>query len=352
MEALRKKKYVLVVLIFIIVIAMVAIIYSTFADKTTSKDIMAMIVGDNEDAVISVGIWEDGFETEYLYTRDGRQDFVTYKYQIGSVTKTFTGALLAKEVYDGRISIDDSVGKYLKLNQGSYDPTFEQLVTHRSGLSTLWDDILANSTDIFKENFSREDMVKLLENSKVQAAEYSFDYSNFGTGLVGTTTANEIEPESSYQKIMNRFLKEQLKLSDTYVGGDGDFKDNYQWTANDEMMSAGAIVSTVPDLIEYGKHYITDSGEDAYLDLCTTSLANVDENYDIGYFWLIDRNTGVVWHNGELAYENEDGVEVGYQAFLGIDKKKKKVVVVLYNGVSYYDENALTDILGMLLMKE
>jgi len=338
--------------IIIVVIGLAVFSLSLFFNKTTSGEVLDMIVADNENAVISVGLWEDGAEKKYIYTKDGMQDFATHKYQVGSVTKTFTGAMLAKEVYDGRISIDDFVSKCLDFEPGSYDPTFRQLVTHRSGLSTLWDDMLAKSDNIFEENFSRQDMIRLLANARVEEGEHSFDYSNFGTGLVGTAVANHIDPYSSYQEIMNGFLVNQLGLNDTCVGGNGDFADNYQWSPQDEMMAAGAIVSSVPDLLEYGKKYLSDSSAYDFLDLCTTSLGNVDKNYDIGYFWLIDKKSGMIWHNGEIAYERADGTEVGYQAFLGIDPKKNKVVVVLYNGISYYEDDALTDLLGMLLMEE
>lgn len=339
---------ILVVLLFIICF----VIWLLFFQKTTPDDVMEMIVKDNKDAVISVGIWEDGKEEMYIYTKDGKKDFVEYKYQIGSITKTFTGAMLAKEVYDGKMSLNDPVGKYLELSEKSYNPTFEKLVTHRSGLSTLWEDYLAKSDDIFKENFSRADMIKMLEDSCVDDGSYNFEYSNFGTGLVGTATSNEIDNNSSYKETMDKFIKEELGLDNTTVGDIGDFENNYLWSQNDEMMGAGAIVSTVPDLLEYGKMYLSDDSKYDFLDLCTKPVGSMDDTYDIGYFWLIDKEEDIIWHNGEIAYDDEDGNEVGYMSFIGVSPKKNKVVVVLYNGISYDGDDALTDILGYLLLEE
>lgn len=347
----KTKRYIFSV-ISVLSIGIMGFVVWHFFKQTTPEDVMKMMVKDNKDAVISIGIWQDGKEDMYIYTNDGKKDFAKYRYQIGSVTKTFTGAMLAKEIYDGKMSLNDPVGKYLNVSGKSYDPTFEELVTHRSGLSAIWDNALAKSNDIFREKYSRDDMIKMLEGSSVKDGSYDFEYSNFGAGLVGTATTNEIDENLSYQEAMNIFIKEELGLSDTTVGDIGDFKDNYLWNQNDEMMGAGAIVSTIPDLLKYGKRYLSNDPKYDFLDLCEKSVGTVNDTYDIGYFWLIDKEEGFIWHNGEVAFDNEEGKTVGYMSFVGISPKKDKVVVILNNGISYDGDNALTDILGYLLMKE
>lgn len=348
----KKTKIILIILAILFVCAGAFLVWMLFFQKTTSEDVLEMIVEDNPDAVISVGIWDDGKEELYLYTKDGKQDFVKYKYQIGSVTKTFTGAMLAKQVYDEKMSLDDHIDKFLPINDTAYNPELRKLITHKSGLSTEWEDVLAESDDIFSVKFTREDMVNVLNESKLEDKQYDFEYSNYGSALVGTATANYIDENKTYQDIMNDFINNELELTETKVGGNGNFTYNYKWNDGDEMLGDGAIVSTVPDLLKYGRMYLSDDEKYNFLDLASTPLDNKDKDYDIGFFWMVDKESGMVWHNGEVAFDGPDGDEVGYMSFIGIDKNKNKVVVVLYNGISNYDDTAMTDLLGYLLMEE
>ena len=54
---------------------------------------------------------------------------------------------------------------------------------------------------------------------------------------------------------MNDFIAKVFCLNDTKVGGYGDFKYNYEWKNQDEMMGAGSITSNVSDLLKYGVCY-------------------------------------------------------------------------------------------------
>lgn len=227
---------------------------------TQPEDIMRHIVETNRDTILSVGIWQDGSEEKYLYTVNGKQEFVPYTYQIGSITKTFTGAMIAYEEEKG------------------------------------------------------------LE-------------------------------DTSYQNAMNHFIQNELNREHTKVGGVGDFADNWIWHDHDEMMGDGAITSNLTDVLEYGKRYLEKDASYAYLKRAIKGRAGVDDDYDIGMFWIIGKGNGIIWHNGEISMEREDGKEVGYQCFIGISPEKNKVVVVLSNGIcNDKSETAYTDLLGYLLL--
>lgn len=118
------------------------------------------------------------------------------------------------------------------------------------------------------------------------------------------------------------------------------------------MMGAGSITSNVSDLLKYGVCYLNDEKKYDYLKNAVRERANIDDQYDIGMFWLIDRSSGLIWHNGEIEIEDENGKSVGYQSFIGILPQKNKIVVVLSNAVCNADDGtAYTDILGYLLME-
>lgn len=57
-----------------------------------------------------------------------------YTYEIGSITKIFTGALFSKLLFEGKMLITDSIQKYIsELEDGYYYPSLQQLATHTSG---------------------------------------------------------------------------------------------------------------------------------------------------------------------------------------------------------------------------
>lgn len=305
-------------------------------------EIMEYIVEEKPDAVISVGIWDNGKEEKYVYDAGGKQEYEEYQYQIGSITKTFTGAMLAGEEQLGRIEL--SAG----------NPALERLVTHRSGLGEQWEKALSENPEIA---FTRDELMQIA-GKEASGGDNEFCYSNLGSAVAGTIAADVYAEEhgisdSTYQNCMNYFLKNELALENSEVGTCGDFDCNWEWKSGDEMMAAGAITSNISDLLQYGKLYLSGNEAYAYLRNAIEPIAEVDEDYDIGYFWLIDKNTGIIWHNGEVAMDGENGEEEGYQSFIGISPESNRVVVILSNVIlNDEDDTAYVDMLGYLLMQE
>ena len=58
------------------------------------------------------------------------------RFEIGSITKTMTAALLASLVGDGVLALDDEIGRWLDAGPNE-NITLEQLATHTSGLPRL-----------------------------------------------------------------------------------------------------------------------------------------------------------------------------------------------------------------------
>lgn len=104
---------------------------------------------------LSVLILKDGapiFEKNYG-TRDLKNPITSNSlYNIASVTKAFTGALMAKLVYEKKIKWDDLVISYLPDFQlaDAYITnhlTIADLLTHRSGMGTFYGDLLWYETE-------------------------------------------------------------------------------------------------------------------------------------------------------------------------------------------------------------
>ena len=60
-----------------------------------------------------------------IYNENGEFDATKkYHYEVGSITKTFTASLLSKYVFENKMSLNDSIQRYIEeLNEDEYYPT-------------------------------------------------------------------------------------------------------------------------------------------------------------------------------------------------------------------------------------
>ena len=280
-----------------------------------------------------------------IYNENGELDATKkYHYEVGSITKTFTVSLLSKYVFENKLSLNDSIQKYIEeLREDEYYPTLLRLATHSAGYSerlplnkreyfSLILGLISGSGDMSKNNPLTMDLNKmkmLLEKNKLKDADYSWKYSNFGMALIGNVLG--IVSGRDYWETMNEFVQNELGLSDTYLGTSNnnlhgyDRKNNdcgnWEWNKDNLMSSAGAISSTADDLLKYAKINIDE--EKPYLSLCHKKHGNGNKKYDMGLgWWLLKKNNHVILHGGGTGC---------FSSFLGIDKEKKVASVVLAN---------------------
>ncbi|MDZ4113702.1 MAG: serine hydrolase domain-containing protein [Brevundimonas sp.] len=130
-------------------------------------------------------------------------------YEIGSITKTFTAALILRRVEQGPISLDETVTRWLPELRGSADEvTVRHLLAHSSGLPS----------DPVAEDMSQPVSAEaLLAAVRDRPAEFSpgarFRYNNNGYGLLGLIL--ERESGRAYADLLREELLEPLGLSET-----------------------------------------------------------------------------------------------------------------------------------------
>lgn len=341
---MKRKKFFLPLGIGLLFVAMFLVLGGKLQQKGV-KDNIYEFTKNKPDAAVTIGIFEDGKMEYHVYGENGKElPKIEHTYAIGSITKTFTGSLLAKEVDERKISMDNQLDQYLSKKSLNDKLTLKSLVTHTSGLSTQWEDALEKNANA---SFTREQMVELLAAQKLENRIYDPCYSNFGAALAGTVAAEVYG--GSYKDVMENFIKQDLGLKYTKVGGTGDLDYYWPWQNNDEMMGSGAILSTVTDMLTYGKMHLEENP--SYLSISHQPLAQFTEGYDCGFFWMIDTKNRIIWHNGEVEMEDEDGNPVGFQSFLGISEDKRKVVVVLSNVVAYdNNDTGYADLIGYQML--
>ncbi|PEE04073.1 serine hydrolase domain-containing protein [Bacillus pseudomycoides] len=294
---------------------------------------------------LTVGYLTDNNSVIKTYNENGELDSSKkYHYEIGSITKTFTVSLLSKYVFEKKLSINDSIQKYIgEIKGDDYYPTLLRLATHSSGYSArlplnkreysnLILGLIIGGGDLNKHNPLNMDFNKmkmLIENNKLKEMDYSWKYSNFGISLIGYGLG--IVSGKGYWDTMNDFLHNELGLSDTYLGTSNnnlhgyDRKNNdcgnWKWNKENLISPAGAISSTADDLLKYAKINIYE--DQPYLCLCHKKHGNGTKKYDMGLGWfLLKKNNNVILHGGGTGC---------FSSFLGIDKEKKVASVVLAN---------------------
>ncbi|MBU3570103.1 beta-lactamase family protein [Priestia aryabhattai] len=294
---------------------------------------------------LTVGYLTDSQCVIKIYNESGEIDSSKkYHYEIGSITKTFTVSLLSKYISENKLTLNDSVQKYIKeLKEDTYYPTLLRLATHSSGYSgslplnkreyfKIILGVIFGGSDLNKNNPLHMDFNKmkmLIENNKLEEVDYSWKYSNFGISLVGYVLA--MVSGKGYWDTMNDFLHNELGLNDTCLGSSKnnlhgyDRKNNdcgnWQWDKENFISPAGAVSSTAEDLLKYAK--INMYEDKPYLSFCHKKHGNGTKKFDMGLGWLLlKKNNNVMLHGGGTGC---------FSSFLGIDKEKKVASVVLAN---------------------
>ena len=146
-------------------------------------------LGERKGAA-AVGVWKNGAASYGMAAREVKAD-PALLFEIGSISKVFTGLLLAQAVERGDLALEDNLGKLLQ-GELALAPevaaiTLRQLVTHSACLPRL----PANfPSGIDHKNpyrdYDRAAMWSALASLKLkQPAPCAGEYSNWGMALVG-----------------------------------------------------------------------------------------------------------------------------------------------------------------------
>ena len=147
---------------------------------------------------------------------------------IGSISKTFTGAALMHAVQEGKLSLDEDINTYLPFKVANpYYPdekiTLRQLATHTSGITDRWSvyertyhyggDAPQALGDFLRSYFVPGERFHSKDNFlNVKPGAYR-EYSNIGAGLAGFIV--EIAVGEKLNTYTKRHIFEPLRMDDT-----------------------------------------------------------------------------------------------------------------------------------------
>lgn len=302
--------------------------------EMTKEEVLDYMMEDKKKAIVTVGIIEND---EMNYTVYGNNGAVLpqkeYDYEIGSISKTFTASLLAKGIEKGDFNLEDSIDRYIEL-EDQYYPSLKEFVSHTSGYKSYYVDF-----DLLKNSLSgvnalsgihEDKLVQQLEKKSVKKKDYAFNYSNFGISVIGKVLSEKYG--DTYSSLMNNFIKEDLHLENTHISdGTGNMENYWHWEKDDAYLPAGGILSTITDMMKYTKLHM--EGETSYLNKTREKLTHVsgfskqlelmEINIDgAGMTWMLDEKNNLVWHNGGTG---------NFNTYMAFDPDRKIGVVVLSN---------------------
>jgi len=355
-----RKKILNIIIVVILVVVLMVGGFAAYGNYQMSKipglsfkDCLNYTLKGNDNAVITVGIIKDGQATYTVYGKDGVEiPQAEHTYEIGSLTKTFTAALIEKAIIEEKINLDDTIDKYLDMPVGNTYPTIEQLLTHTSGYKAYYFELpmIGNFFGRRNDFCGITDDMLLEKLSKVSVANkiQKFNYSNFGYATLGLILEGVYGKD--YTTLVNVFTSDELGLENTHISDkQGDLKKYWDWNAGDAYLSAGGLTSTISDMLDYAQLQLSGEGifaschdSLAVINASTNAHKTMDINMDeIGAGWIIDRDNDIIWHNGGTG---------DYNCYLGFSPKTETAVVILSNLAPNYRIPAT--VMGVKLMKQ
>jgi CubicO group peptidase (beta-lactamase class C family) len=232
-------------------------------------------------------------------------------FQIGSVTKQFTTAIILQLQQEGKLSVQDAISKYFPGYPKGDSITIEHLMLHTSGIYNYTNDRAFMTTEVSKPA-NRDKIMALFRDKPLDFVPGArFQYSNSGYSLLGYII--EAVTKKPYEQVVRERIFTPLQM--THSGFDFTHLQNKEkstgyFALNDKdttlspivdstvAFSAGAIYSTTGDL--YRWHQGLQNNKVLTKEQQERAYTPVKNKY--GYGWNIDSVYGqrVLSHGGGI----------------------------------------------------
>jgi len=307
---------------------------------------------------VSIAVYERGIRRVFSYGT-AQPDSI---YEIGSITKTFTGLLLSQMAVQGKVKLDEPVRELLPpgtvAKPEGPEITLLDLATRCSGLPPMPDNInLANMDNPYADYHTADLLAFIGKHSVANTSRASSPFGSLGFGLLGVALANRAG--SSFAIILKKEIADPLGLKDTtmnltaeqqlrLIAGHDQFHQPAKAWDTDALAGAIGIRSTAGDMLTYLEASLHPEGlkpVDGSPGAATLSAAlrqalqpqsEVSPGMRIALGWLYQEETGNYWHNGATA---------AYSSYAFFNPKGDYAAVVLLN-VSPGVNGSFVEVLG------
>jgi CubicO group peptidase (beta-lactamase class C family) len=291
------------------------------------KRAIEVFMHDTSRIGVSVGVYNNG--KTFTYNTGTIQKGKIIKptnstiYEIGSITKTFTGVLLAQAVVDKKVNMNDDIREYLQGNYPNLSYNGQpiklfHLINHTSGLPFL----LPDRKDIFQHSQDSISYFVTKIQSQYTPAKFlndlhdvkldtipgtKFSYSNAGAQLLSFIL--ERVYGASYENLVKKYITIPEKMPLTKLSYTKTETSKFAKGYNGKGMlmpynpwmigAAGKINSTVPDMLNYIKFHLNEKNP-------VIKLSHAPTFGDINYFaiglnWQMNKTSDGhrrIWQSG------------------------------------------------------
>ncbi|MFE6253846.1 serine hydrolase domain-containing protein [Agromyces sp. NPDC057865] len=313
------------------------------AESEFERDVRTQYDGFEWREAAAAVINEDGVERAFV----GADEETVF--EIGSITKTMTGQLLAEAIDRGEVTLDDRLGDHLPLGDApAAGVTLRSLATHSSGLPTDPTDPVTTAALTEAEvsganpfEYSLDELLALARTETLTPSDEPV-YSNFAAALLGQALA--AAAGTDYDTLLQERFLDPVGLDDAvlvqapddvpgmHAGGHRQDGRPVEAWAIGAYSPAGGIDATLDDLVTYAQAVLDGPLSDsAALEPIAPGW---NKNWQFGYFWWIEDGPARVL----TVHEGQTG---GFSSALLIDREAGTASILLVNQITDPIEPAL-----------
>ncbi|MFC5373236.1 serine hydrolase domain-containing protein [Brevundimonas faecalis] len=229
-------------------------------------------------------------------------------YEVASITKTYTGLLLAQAVRDGKVELDVPVSAYLpeidpaRLARDGQDVTLRHLATHTSGLPVF---LTCDEGDMpdpariacLEAHDDRDFLTRLARADLLSEPGRTYLYSSVGSRLIGLVL--ERRYGASYEDLLQRFVFARTGETDVHcrIGPQDQARLATPEGIGPGCNGGSGLIASTADIARYLAFYL--SGGNDLVVQATTPLVQQGQ-WGRAYQWNTYRpdTEGMLYHGG------------------------------------------------------
>lgn len=234
----------------------------TVLDRDLAESVRSGLLSSAQHGGVTIGVVQGGKRLILTYG-EGRPDAL---YEIGSITKTFTGLILAQMVERHQVSLSTPVRELLPPGTVTKPPSGRELTlldlsSQHSGLPRLPGNFHpANPENPYADYDTKMLYAFMGQQGVAVPPDTPFGYSNLGVGLLGQALSNRAG--KPYPELLHDEVTGPLGMNNTAIalppalqarfaqGHDAEHHPAHAWNL-DALAGAGGIRSTADDMLTY-----------------------------------------------------------------------------------------------------
>lgn len=343
---------------------------TTRFDSLVNSSVSAFM-NDSSRVGLSIGIIKDGSSLFYNYgtIEKGKMRIPTANsvYELASITKTFSSALLARAVLDKKVKLDDDIrlyldGKYPNLEYKGVPIKLVNLANLTSGLpnwmpdnkdlfSKANPDSIPYILDDLHKKYSRANLYRDLHSVKLDTVPGSVTrHCNTAAQLLGYIL--ERVYGASIDQLLKKYFAEPLKMKSTVFLAEGrlpaalvkgyDGKGRVMpFIVWEDLRVAASISSTTSDMLKYMAYQMDENKAEVMLSHLPTN--GKPENGAIALNWkanLTDKSIRKFSHTGG---------SLGFSSYIVFYPDQKTGIILLANEAGPTTQGALISLADKII---